>query len=338
MKHIGIVGASGYGGAETLRFLLNRPDVSVDIVTASSSVGQRVDALYPSLAGRTSLVYKEFDPAALAGLDVVFVSLPSGEGMKAIPPLHENVGRIIDLGGDFRLQSPSLYQQYYKHTHTASILLAEAVYGLPELSRAKIAAARLVANPGCYATSVLLALLPALTGGFVEPTGIVINSLSGTSGAGRSSAVDMSFTELNESVRAYKVGVHQHIPEIETVLAGATGVDVSVSFIPHLLPITRGIYTTIHATMARTATQDAVAQAFREYYRHAPFVRIVHHPPSIAAVTRTNFCDVFVHVQERTNQMIIMSTIDNLLKGAAGQAIQNMNIMLGEPETTGLMA
>jgi N-acetyl-gamma-glutamyl-phosphate reductase len=268
----------------------------------------------------------------------VFVSLPSGEGMKAVAALHGRAARIIDLGGDFRLASVPLYEQYYRHTHTASDLLPEAVYGLPELFRDRIAGARLIANPGCYPTSAILALLPALRAGLVEPQGIVINSLSGTSGAGRSSSVDMSFTEVNESVRAYKVGNHQHIPEIESVLSVASGAGVTVSFIPHLLPISRGIYTTVHAKLARPAARPEVEEAYREFYRNAPFVRITAGVPQIAAVARTNYCDIGLSVNDRTGHLVIISTIDNLLKGAAGQAVQNMNIMCGLPETTGLDA
>jgi N-acetyl-gamma-glutamyl-phosphate reductase len=336
MIHAGIVGASGYGGAETLRLLLRRRDVCVEAVTASTSAGKRVDALLPSLAGRTDLVLEEFDPGRLAGLDVVFVSLPSGEGMKAVPRIHGRVGKVIDLGGDFRLKSVPLYERYYRHTHVAAELLREAVYGLPELERERIAEARLVANPGCYPTSAILALLPALKSGLVEGEGIAICSLSGTSGAGRSSSPDMSFTEVNESVRAYKVGTHQHVPEIESVLSGAALTGVTVSFVPHLLPISRGIYTTIHARLTGPLRAEQAWQIYSDYYRAAPFVRATGQIPSIAAVTRTNYCDIGLSVDERTGHLIVISTIDNLIKGAAGQAVQNMNIMFGLPEELGL--
>jgi N-acetyl-gamma-glutamyl-phosphate reductase len=334
--HAGIVGASGYGGAETLRLLLRRRDVCVEVVTASTSAGQRVDALLPSLASRTELVFEAFDPERLSGLDVVFVSLPAGEGMKAVPLLHGRAGRVIDLGGDFRLQSVPLYERYYGRPHSAPALLAEAVYGLPELSGDRIGAARLVANPGCYPTGAILGLLPALASGLVEGEGVVISALSGTSGAGRSASVEMSFSEVNESVRAYKVGSHQHIPEIESVLGAAAGREVTVSFIPHLLPITRGIYTTIHARLARPLTAGEAEGVYREYYRKAPFVRITRAIPRIAAVTHTNYCDIGLSVDAHAGHLVVLSTIDNLLKGAAGQAVQNMNIMFGLPEGLGL--
>ncbi len=336
MIRVGIVGASGYSGAELMRLLLPREDVCIELVTAATSVGQRVDALYPSLAGRTSLVFEPFDASRFNGLDVAFISLPSGEGMKVVPQLVGKVKHVIDLGGDFRLRSAEAYQLYYKHQHTATNLLPEAVYGLPELNKAAVKTSRLIANPGCYPTSAILGLLPALVRGVVEEKGIVINALSGVSGAGRSANVEMSFAELNENIRAYKVGNHQHIPEIQSVLSGACGKDVSFSFIPHLVPLTRGIYSTIHATLKQPISTEDVLALYESYYKDAPFVRIVRQVPQLRAVTWTNFCDIGLFVQERTGQLIILSVIDNLVKGAAGQAIQNMNILFGLPEEKGL--
>jgi len=331
-----IIGASGYSGAELLRILSAHPGVRVQKVTAASSAGKRVDALYPAFAGQCDLEYDELVPAGLDGIDVAFVALPSGESMKIIPLLKERVGRIIDLGGDFRLGSAELYEKYYRHGHTAPALLSTAVYGLPELNRDSIAAAKFVANPGCYSTSAILALLPALKHGIIDPAGIVINSLSGVSGAGRSASVDMSFAEINENVRAYKIGTHQHIPEIERVLTEASGATVTVSFVPHLIPITRGIYTTAHAGLAVALTSAELLTMYEEFYAPHPFVRITRQVPQILAVTRTNYCDIGIAIEGRTNQLIVMSIIDNLVKGAAGQAVQNMNLMFGFPEATGL--
>ncbi len=336
MRTAAIVGGSGYSGAELMRLLSGREDIRLARVTANTSAGQRVDALYPDLSGRVDLVFEEFHPAAAEGMDVVFVALPSGEGMKAVPPLRERGVRVIDLGGDFRLQEAGAYQQYYRRPHTAPELLGKAVYGLPELYREKIAHASLVANPGCYSTSAILALLPALSQGLIEPEGIVVNSLSGVSGAGRAASVEMSFSELNENVRAYRIGVHQHIPEIESILRAGTGREVSVSFVPHLIPITRGIYTTVHGRLATSLTDQEAGALYTSYYRTMPFVRVRSQIPQILSVVRTNFCDLYVSVQPRTRQIIIVSVIDNLVKGAAGQAIQNMNIMFGIPETEGL--
>jgi N-acetyl-gamma-glutamyl-phosphate reductase len=335
---VGIVGGSGYSGAELLRLLLRRTDVRVERVTAATSAGQRVDALYPSLAGRTPLVFEPFEVTRFDGLDVAFIALPSGEGMKVVPSLVGKVNHVIDLGGDFRLRSVESYQLYYKHQHTAPDLLPEAVYGLPELNKAALKSARLVANPGCYPTSAILGLLPALVRDVVEEHGIVINALSGVSGAGRSATVEMSFTELNENIRAYKLGNHQHIPEIESVLTGACGKNVSVSFIPHLVPLTRGIYSTIHTTLKQSISTNDLLALYESYYKEAPFVRVVRAIPQLRSVTGTNYCDIGLFVQERTGQLVILSAIDNLVKGAAGQAIQNMNILFGLPEEKGLDA
>jgi N-acetyl-gamma-glutamyl-phosphate reductase len=331
-----IIGASGYSGAELLRVLSSHPGVRVQKVTAASSAGKRVDALYPAFAGQCDLEYDELVPAGLDGIDVAFVALPSGEAMKIIPLLRDRVRRIIDLGGDFRLRSAGLYEKYYRHLHTAPELLTAAVYGLPELNRDLIAAAKFVANPGCYPTGAILALLPALKHGIIHPGGIVINSLSGVSGAGRSASVEMSFAEINENVRAYKIGIHQHIPEIESVLAEASGAAVTVSFVPHLIPITRGIYTTAHAGLSVALSAAELLTLYEEFYAPHPFVRITRQVPQMLAVTRTNYCDIGIAIEGRTNQLIVMSVIDNLVKGAAGQAVQNMNLMFGLPEATGL--
>jgi N-acetyl-gamma-glutamyl-phosphate reductase len=331
-----IIGASGYSGAELMRILSARTDVVLESVTANTSVGQRVDAVYPALTGSVDLVFEEFRPGETQRVDVAFVALPSGQGMGVVPHLLGHADRVIDLGGDFRLKSTAAYEQYYGHAHAAPGLLSEAVYGLPELNRGAIAGARLVANPGCYATSAILALLPALTHALVRPEAVAITAVSGISGAGRTSSVDMSFTELNENVRAYKLGIHQHVPEIEEALRQASGLPATVSFVPHLIPVTRGIYATVHATLVRDVTPAELLTLYDEYYRGAPFVRIRRQVPQVQSVVRTNYCDIGLSVDRRTNQLVILSTIDNLVKGAAGQAVQNMNLMFGLPEETGL--
>lgn len=332
-----IVGASGYSGAELLRILTRRNDVRVRTVVASASVGQRVDALYPVFAGRIDLAYEPWDPAVCAGCDVVFVALPSGESMKIVPQLLERGPRVIDLSGDFRLSATEAYETFYKYTHTAPDLLGEAVYGLPELYRTRIAGARLVANPGCYPTGAILGLLPALENKVIDPSGIVVTSMSGVSGAGRSATLELSFSEVNENVRAYKVGVHQHIPEIQSVLSRIASAEVSVSFIPYLVPLTRGIYTTIHARLDVPVSPDELYELFLQRYREEPFVRVKRQVPQIRDVVFTNYCDIFVSVNSSTRQAVIISAIDNLVKGASGQAVQNMNIMFGLPETEGLL-
>ena len=331
-----IIGASGYSGAELMRLLSGRGDVLIGKAFAASSAGSRVDALYPAFTGRLDLTFEPFTDNALDSADVAFVALPSGEAMHIVPGLLERVPRVIDLGGDFRLQSPGLYEQYYAHRHAATGLLGEAVYGLPEINKSAIAQARLVANPGCYATSAILGLIPALKNDIIRSDGIVISSLSGASGAGRSSSVELSFSEVNENVRAYKVGNHQHIPEIQTVLEQVAGKGVTVTFVPHLIPVTRGIYTTIYADLNVQVSATELSELYEDAFADAPFVRIKQTIPQIKDVVRTNYCDVFVSVEPRTRRVIIISVIDNLVKGAAGQAVQNMNVMFGLPEEQGL--
>jgi N-acetyl-gamma-glutamyl-phosphate reductase len=328
----GIVGASGYTGGELMRLLVRAADVQVTRVTANASVGKKVESVHPSLKGLYSLSFEEFTPERFDGIDCVFIGLPSGEAMRVVPALKGRVGKIIDLGGDFRLADPAVYEKYYGKPHTSPGLLGSAVYGLPELNRERIRTATFVSNPGCYPTSAILGLLPALANGLVMPEGIVITSMSGVSGAGRQSSSDFSFTEVNESVRAYKVGRHQHMPEIRQVLEGAAGTPVTLSFVPHLVPITRGIFTTTHADLKTTASTDEVLALYEKHYAAEPFVRVRREVPEIKSVLYTNFCDLMVVVEPATRKLIIMSVIDNLVKGAAGQALQNMNIMFGYPE------
>jgi N-acetyl-gamma-glutamyl-phosphate reductase len=332
----GIVGASGYSGAELFRLLRRRDDVEIRCLVAAASAGRRMDELYPEFNGPGARVLEPLETGTLTGLDVVFIALPSGQAMNIVPALLGTVGRIIDLGGDFRLSSPAAYERYYGRPHTSSHLLPAAVYGLPEINRDVLRNASLVANPGCYPTGAILALYPALVGGIASPEGIAITSLSGVSGAGRSASVEMSFSEVNENARAYRIGNHQHIPEIQSALSRAAGTDVRVSFVPHLVPLTRGIYTTIHATLARPAGTAEILAHYREFYRHAPFVRITERIPELRDVYRTNFCDISITIDPGTGRLIILSVIDNLMKGAAGQAIQNMNLMFGCSEECGL--
>ena len=337
MIRAAIIGASGYSGAELLRLLSSdREDVHIETVTANSAVGKKVHDLYPVFSGSLDLEFEPLLPENISRADVAFVALPSGEAMQIVPQLLSVVDRVIDLGGDFRLPSASLYTAFYKHEHTAANLLREAVYGLPEVNSEAIRTARLIANPGCYPTSAILGLLPALKSGAIERRGIVINALSGASGAGRSSTVELSFAEVNENVRAYKIGTHQHIPEIQTILERASGAAIAFSFVPHIVPMTRGIYTTIHAGLNGSFTEAELYDMYEKFYAQAPFVRMRRDIPQVRDVVRTNYCDIHLTVEPRTRQLIIVSTIDNLVKGAAGQAIQNMNIMFGRPQERGL--
>ena len=336
--HVAIVGASGYSGAELLRLLLGHPHVVVDRVFANTSSGERVDRLYPNLRGRTDLVYEPFSAERAAESDLVFLAMPSGEAMAVAPLLLGLGSRVIDLGGDFRLKDPRLYHTFYGREHTCANLLADAVYGLPEWNREAISTAQLVANPGCYPTSAILPLAPLLRDGLVAPSGISVCSMSGTTGAGRSSSVDHSFTEIFGNVKAYRVGNHQHIPEMRTVLESISGETHSLSFIPHLIPVARGIYTSTCAQLKHPMDESDVEEAFAKYYADEPFVRFVSSvPPEIRGVVSTNFIDIGYQLDIPNNQIILLSAIDNLLKGAAGQGVQNMNIMFGFPETEGLL-
>jgi len=332
MINVGIVGASGYSGGELLRLLARSDKVQVRRVTAHSQAGVPVGAVHTDLDRAFTLTFEEFDTEAFQGLDCAFIALPSGEAMQIVPALQGKVGRIIDLGGDFRLRDAALYQRYYGRPHTAPALLGTAVYGLPEIHRERIRAASLIANPGCYPTSAILGLLPALAAGIIKPAGIVINALSGVSGAGRSKAVELSFSEVNENVRAYRIGTHQHIPEIQTVLGETGGREVRCSFIPHLVPITRGIYSTIHADLEGVHSPESVRNIYETYYRGEPFIRVMVGIPEIKNVAHTNFCNIATVIEPHSGKLVILSVIDNLVKGAAGQAIQNFNILFGLPE------
>jgi N-acetyl-gamma-glutamyl-phosphate reductase len=333
---VSIIGGSGYSGTELLRILSARTDVTIAQIIARTSAGAAVADLYPEFVGVISKRYEAIEQFEPDRADVVFVALPPGEAMELIPDYIGNGIRIIDLGGDFRLKSTQLYEEYYGRPHTHPELLQKSVYGLPEIYRESISSASIVANPGCYPTSVILPLYPLLREGVIETRDIVINSLSGVSGAGRKASVEYSFSEVNENVRAYRVTGHQHVPEIASVLNERCDREISFSFVPHLIPITRGIYTTIHATLSATIDDSAIARLYNAYYGNEPFVRTVGMVPQIKNVVNTNYCDIYATVQKATGHIIVISVIDNLLKGAAGQAVQNMNLLFSKPETYGL--
>jgi N-acetyl-gamma-glutamyl-phosphate reductase len=332
-----IIGASGYSGVELLKILTRHPHVRLGRLCAATSAGQQLAELHPWFSRQIDSPLVAYQPEAVAGSDVVFVALPSGEAMNIVPELIGQGIRVIDLGGDFRLKDPLLYERFYGHVHTAAALLPESLYAFPEWHASAIATARLVANPGCYPTSVVLALAPLLAHGVIEADSISITSMSGVSGAGRKGTLDLSFCETNETVKAYRVGEHQHIPEIWMALNELAGVNASFTFVPHLVPLTRGIYTTTTATLAANVDEQDVCNAFATY-ANAPFVRCSASAiPEIRHVVHTNFIDIGFRVIAEENRLVIMSAIDNLIKGAAGQAVQNMNIMFGLNEMEGLL-
>lgn len=333
-----IVGASGYSGFEILKLLSSHKAVRIEKLFANTAAGKRVHEVYPVFRKQSSATFEQFNVDAACTSDVVFMALPSGEAMHVVPELLERGKKVIDLGGDFRLKDAALYTRYYKHEHKAPDKLEDATYGLPEWNKNQVRSATLVANPGCYPTSAILPLAPLLKEGLIEEKGIAISSLSGVSGAGRNSSVELSFVEVNETAKAYKVGVHQHIPEIKTALEHISGKTVVLTFVPHLIPITRGIYTSIFATLTRDTSTEIVLAAFDKYYKQEPFVRYSESAiPEIKNVTYTNYIDIGFRINPENNQIILMSAIDNLIKGAAGQAVQNMNIMFGLEETEGLL-
>lgn len=337
MISVSVVGASGYSGIELLKILVRHPSVKIDRLFANSSAGKLIAEIAPVFNKTLDTVLEPYSLEQTAKSDLIFIALPSGEAMNYVPAMLSAGKRVVDFGGDFRLQDASLYERFYKRPHSASAILQHAVYGLPEWNLPKIKSGSLIANPGCYPTSVILPLAPLLKEGIIESTGIAVSSLSGVSGAGRSASVEMSFGEVNESVRAYKVGTHQHIPEIKTQLESLSGIPVKLSFVPHLLPITRGIYTTACAALKRPVNEKTILAVYEKYYAAAPFVRIsATGIPEIKNVAYTNFIDIGFRINQEDGQLIVLSALDNLIKGAAGQAVQNMNIMLGMSETEGI--
>jgi N-acetyl-gamma-glutamyl-phosphate reductase len=337
MTSVSVVGASGYSGAELLKLLIRHSGVRIDRLFANTSAGKKLADVFPTFNKTLDVTLELYSVKSISKSDLVFIALPSGEAMNIVPGMLAAGKRVIDLGGDFRLQDTSLYEKYYKRTHSAAQILKRAVYGLPEWNYSQIKSAALIANPGCYPTSAILPLAPLLKEGIIESTGIAISSLSGVSGAGKSTSLEMSFAEVNESVRAYKVGVHQHFPEICTILTALSGTTPSLSFVPHLLPITRGIYSTIYANLRKDVTAETVCAIYDKYYGKAPFVRFSSTTiPEIKNVSYTNYIDIGFRVNQEDKQIVVLSAIDNLVKGAAGQAIQNMNIMFGFDEKEGL--
>jgi N-acetyl-gamma-glutamyl-phosphate reductase len=337
---VGVVGASGYAGSELLRLCAGHPDLDVVVATAKDHAGELVGLHTPALAAAyPALRYEHvFDPRLLSGLDLVFCALPHGESQALVPQLEQRVGAIVDLAGDFRLHDAALYLTWYGQAHGASELLKRFAYGLPELYRAEIVGQRLVAAPGCYPTAAALALAPLVRAGIVAREGIVVDAASGVSGAGRAPAPSLHFGTVDEDFTAYGLLGHRHTPEIEQIL------EAQVIFTPHLAPMTRGILATCYARAAEWAPGQghrgvgtAGALAFlREAYADEPFVVVTDEPPSTKATSGSNCAHVTARVDERTGWVIGLCALDNLVKGAAGQAVQCANLVLGLPETTGL--
>lgn len=338
MTSVGIVGASGYTGAELLRLCAGHPQFEVKLATADTQAGNAVADLYPSLAGAVGdMRFEAYDSAQTAdGLDLVFLGLPHGASQTVVPDLVGRVGRIVDLAADFRLTDPALYPIWYGEAHARPDLLDRFVYGLPELFREEIAGADLVAAPGCYVTTASLALAPLLEAGLVEPSGIVVDAASGVSGAGRPPKANTTFCAVDEDFSAYGLLTHRHTPEIEQVLTQAGGAAAQVLFTPHLAPMNRGILATCYARPTQAVTSDDLRTLLRERWAAEPFVVASDRPPSTKATLGSNAAHVSAVADDRTGWVVALAALDNLVKGASGQAIQCANLMLGLPEATGL--
>ncbi|MHB1126627.1 MAG: N-acetyl-gamma-glutamyl-phosphate reductase [Bacillota bacterium] len=340
MINISILGATGYTGVELVRLLAGHPQAKLVALTSQNYVGEPMADVYPSMIQFTDIICEEEDIDRVVEIsDVIFVALPHGHAVPIAEKALSRGVRVIDLGADFRFRNGLTYEQWYGLRHNAPQLLPQAVYGLPEMHRSEIVGSRLVANPGCYPTSAILGLAPLLKAGLVEIDSLIIDSKSGVSGAGRKQAIESLFVECNENIHAYGVANHRHTPEIEQELSLLAGCQVNISFTPHLMPITRGILSTIYARRTRQITAGEIWEIYREFYAGETFVRLLPQGkwPHTRWVYGSNFCDLGCTVDERTGRIIIVSAIDNLVKGASGQAIQNMNLLFGLPEETGLM-
>lgn len=336
MTDVAIVGASGYAALELIRILLRHPGVRITVATSRQDEAPRLDDLHPSLVGRTDLACEPFDADRVAkAAQVAFLALPHVASMAAAAPLRRKGVRVIDLSADYRLKDANVYKDWYAHEHTDAEGLGEAVYGLPELYREQIPSAGLIANPGCYTSTSILALAPLVIEGRIERTGIIIDAKSGVSGAGRSPKLATHFPECNENLSAYGVGRHRHAPEIEQVLSDVGGAPVDVIFTPHLVPMDRGILATVYAKPTSRVSEPELLALYRRFYADCPFVRVVDRLPGTKDSAYTNFCDITVRVVK--DRVLIISCLDNLIKGAAGVAVQNFNLMHGHPETTALM-
>ena len=336
MVKVGIVGGTGYTGVELLRLLASHEEAEVAIITSRAESGRRVDDLYPNLRGVYELAFTEPDVQSLAACDVVFFATPHNVAMNLVPALMEEGARVIDLSADYRIRDAELWSRWYGEPHASPELLAEAVYGLPETNRKQIAGARLVACPGCYPTSVQLGFLPLLGSGLVDASHLIASSASGVSGAGRQAKVDNLLSEVADSFKAYGVSGHRHLPEIEQGLEDVAGEPVAVTFVPHLLPQVRGIHSTLYARLV--GDPGDLQALYEDRYVDEPFVDVLPagELPQTRTVKGANYCQLSVAVPQGRDMVVIMSAIDNLVKGASGQAIQNMNIMLGLDERMGL--
>ncbi len=339
MIKVGIIGATGYTGAELVRILSGHPQVKLVGLTSQTYSNQGFAQVFPSAARFTDLVLEPQDTGSLVKrCDLLYTALPHGVSVEVVREVVEKGKKAIDLGADYRFEKADVYEQWYQVKHEAPQLAGKAVYGLPEIHRNRIREAEIIGNPGCYPTSIILGLAPLLKNGLVNPETIIADSKSGVSGGGRGLQLGFHYAECNENFKAYNIGVHRHTPEIEQELGKLAGQKVTVSFTPHLVPMTRGILSTIYASLDQRRTTEELLELYQEFYEDEYFIRI--HPPGRYPQTKwvygSNFCDLGLAVDPRTNRVVVIAALDNLVKGASGQAVQNMNIMFNLPEQSGL--
>ncbi len=336
MIKVGIIGGTGYTGVELLRLLAQHPEVELSVISSRAEQGLQVSKVFPNLRGKIDIPFSDPTAKEFNQCDLVFFATPNGIAMRQVPELLDNGVRVVDLAADFRLKKEAEWEQWYGETHSCPAYLQEAVYGLPEVFREQIKQARLVANPGCYPTAVQLALLPLLENKLVNPASLIADAKSGVTGAGRKLAMSSLYSEAADSFKAYAVSGHRHLPEIRQGLDQAYGSETGLVFVPHLVPMLRGIHATVYAEILSDDVN--VQQVFEQRYAQEPFVDVMpegQHPDT-RSVRGSNMCRISFHRAPGSNRLVILSVIDNLVKGAAGQAVQNMNLMFGLPEATGL--
>ncbi|MFT4873898.1 N-acetyl-gamma-glutamyl-phosphate reductase [Congregibacter sp.] len=338
MIKVGIVGGTGYTGVELLRLLVAHPNVEIVLITSRAESGRRVDDLFPSLRGHIDLSFSDPDNKVLGACDAVFFATPHNVAMRSVPALLAAGTRVIDLSADFRIRDVKLWEHWYGETHVCPELLSQAVYGLPERNREDIRTAQLLACPGCYPTAVQLGYMPLLAAGLIDPQSLIANAVSGVSGAGRQAKIDNLLAEASDSFKAYAVSGHRHLPEIEQGLSDIAGSEVSLTFVPHLAPMIRGIHATLYASLNEAGRAANLQSVFEDFYQDEPFVDVlpVGQYPQTRSVRGANTCQLGLTVPENKGTVVVTAVEDNLVKGAAGQAIQCMNLMFGQEESLGI--
>ncbi len=336
---VAVVGATGYTGEELVRILADHEDAELSYVSGKEDRDIKIQEIFPYLKNRVNLECKAFSvEEAIEKSDLVFLCLPHTVSMTVAPLFLGAKKKVIDVSADYRLKDKTVYEKFYKVPHKDAVYLKGAVYGLPEINREKIKTAHLIANPGCYPTGAILGLIAGVRGAWLDPSSIIIDAKSGVTGAGRKAEKSLNFSEVNENFKAYKLFEHQHVPEIDQELSRASKKEVRVTFVPHLLPVNRGILSTMYVPLLKKTTTHELIAVYRKFYANEPFVKVYENGalPELKHVAHTNFCDIGMRVNEEKKLAVIVSAIDNLQKGAAGQAVQNMNIMCGFKETSGL--